>query len=128
LRDILNGEMTAGRSTAVLYRNNRQGEYISIMLGNFLDLHGDKISLMTIHSSKGLEFDSVVITGVSDNILPDKTADIEEERRLFYVALTRAKEMLFILHHIPQGGTISRFARELGLSPDIRREFNRSDS
>jgi DNA helicase II / ATP-dependent DNA helicase PcrA len=128
LRDILSGEMNAGRSTAVLYRNNRQGEYIRIMLRNFLDLHGDRISLMTIHSSKGLEFDSVVIAGVSDNILPDKTADIEEERRLFYVALTRAKEMLYILHHIPKGGTISRFARELGLSPDIRREFNRSDS
>lgn len=57
----------------------------------------DKITLMTIHSAKGLEFKSVFIVGVEENLLPSSMAqssarELEEERRLFYVAITRAKE------------------------------------
>lgn len=61
-----------------------------------------KISLLTIHSAKGLEFDVVFIPGCEEGILPharsmeDGGGDIEEERRLFYVALTRAKRRLFL--------------------------------
>lgn len=61
-----------------------------------------KISLLTIHSAKGLEFDVVVVPGCEEGILPharsmeDGGGDIEEERRLFYVALTRAKKRLFL--------------------------------
>jgi len=61
-----------------------------------------KISLLTIHSAKGLEFDIVFIPGCEEGILPharsleDGGGDIEEERRLFYVALTRAKKRLFL--------------------------------
>ncbi len=55
----------------------------------------DKVSLMTIHSAKGLEFDYVFIAGVEEDLFPSKMSlttqeDLEEERRLFYVALTRA--------------------------------------
>lgn len=60
------------------------------------------VKLMTVHASKGLEFKYVFITGLEDGLFPhqrqneDAGADHEEERRLFYVALTRAKEKLFL--------------------------------
>lgn len=61
----------------------------------------NKISLMTVHSSKGLEFPYVYIAGMEENIFPSggmyaSPSDIEEERRLFYVALTRAKKAVDI--------------------------------
>ena len=59
---------------------------------------GDKVQLMTLHSAKGLEFHSVFIAGLEDHILPHekgaKETGIEEERRLFYVGITRAKKQL----------------------------------
>ena len=61
-----------------------------------------KISLMTMHASKGLEFKIVFLAGIEDHIIPSARAleedsrNIDEERRLFYVAITRAKEKLFI--------------------------------
>lgn len=59
------------------------------------------VVLMTIHTSKGLEYPVVFITGLEDNLLPhvnslDNLPELEEERRLFYVAITRAKRRLFI--------------------------------
>ena len=63
-----------------------------------------KVSLMTIHSAKGLEFPVVFIAGAEEGLIPhersieedDESGSIEEERRLFYVAITRAREKLFI--------------------------------
>lgn len=61
-----------------------------------------KIALMTIHASKGLEFDTVYLAGVEDQYIPharaleDNPASIDEERRLFYVAITRARRELVI--------------------------------
>lgn len=58
------------------------------------------VKLMTIHNSKGLEFDNVFIIGINDGILPSEKIKIpegiEEERRLFYVAITRAKDRLYL--------------------------------
>lgn len=58
------------------------------------------INIMTMHSSKGLEFSSVFLLDVNEGVTPHKKAvlpeNIEEERRLFYVAMTRAKELLYI--------------------------------
>jgi DNA helicase-2/ATP-dependent DNA helicase PcrA len=60
-----------------------------------------KVQLMTVHSSKGLEFPVVFLIGVEDNLLPyskskEEIDGIEEERRLCYVAITRAKERLYV--------------------------------
>lgn len=61
-----------------------------------------KVSLMTMHASKGLEFDTVFLAGIEDHIIPhartlqENPDTLEEERRLFYVAITRARRLLFI--------------------------------
>ena len=62
-----------------------------------------RVTLMTLHASKGMEFPVVFITGLEDKLLPLAAADknvsmLEEERRLFYVGVTRAKTQLFLLH------------------------------
>ena len=67
-----------------------------------LDKRADRIALMTLHASKGLEFKCVFIAGLEDGILPlyraKEEKEIEEERRLLYVGMTRAKERLFLSH------------------------------
>lgn len=61
----------------------------------------EKVSLMTLHAAKGLEFPVVFMIGCEENILPldleGMTSSVEEERRLFYVGMTRAKERLYLL-------------------------------
>ena len=64
---------------------------------------GDCVTLMTIHSAKGLEFDAVFVTGMEEDLFPNANAkfypnDMEEERRLFYVAVTRAKKYCFLTY------------------------------
>ncbi len=85
----------------------------------------DAIQLMTIHSSKGLEFDSVFITGLEEGLFPHEnslqTGDgLEEERRLMYVAITRARKRLYLsfsqtrlLHGQTRYNVKSRFVEEL---------------
>ena len=64
------------------------------------DKNDDFVSLMTVHSSKGLEFNNIFIIGMEQNTFPSYFSifpnEIEEERRLFYVAITRAKKNVFI--------------------------------
>jgi len=62
---------------------------------------GDGVSLMTLHSAKGLEFTAVVVAGLEDGLLPHYNAgeareDLEEERRLLYVGMTRARQRLYL--------------------------------
>ena len=62
----------------------------------------EKVTLMTVHAAKGLEFDAVFIVGLEENLFPsdmsgDDERQIEEERRLFYVAMTRARKYLTLL-------------------------------
>ena len=82
-------------------------EEVSLANDNEYDLSensntkNEYVSLMTIHQAKGLEFDYVHIVGMEENIFPSQQSlysinDIEEERRLFYVAITRAKKGVFL--------------------------------
>ncbi len=87
----------------------------------------EKVLLMTLHSAKGLEFPHVYLTGMEDGIFPgymsitaDDPTEIEEERRLAYVGITRAKEDLTMtcarqrmIHGETQYNTVSRFAKEI---------------
>ena len=85
----------------------------------------DRVVLMTMHGAKGLEFTNVFLVGAEENIFPSylsqlDMSEIEEERRLAYVAITRAKRRLFITHtrqRLLYGNTqrnkLSRFAQEI---------------
>ena len=85
----------------------------------------DKVTLMTVHASKGLEFKQVFIVGVEENLFPSSMCqgserEIEEERRLLYVAITRAEEnctLTYALTRYRNGQTVSsppsRFIKEL---------------
>ncbi|MCK5194071.1 MAG: ATP-binding domain-containing protein, partial [Desulfobulbaceae bacterium] len=77
------------------------------------DDRAEAVSLMTLHSAKGLEFPIVFITGCEEGIIPHqaKDSDPEEERRLFYVGMTRAKDQLFLTH--TEGHKVCRFVREI---------------
>ena len=90
-----------------------------------LDPDADYVVMMTMHAAKGLEFPVVFVVGMEENIFPssrsmESEADLEEERRLAYVAITRAKEKLYLTHSTERmlyGRTdrnrISRFVKEL---------------
>ena len=90
-----------------------------------LDTHAGYVSLMTLHNAKGLEFPVVFIVGMEEGIFPhvrsmEDEQDLEEERRLCYVGMTRAREKLYLLHAATRslwGGMsanpISRFLVEI---------------
>ena len=99
--------------------------------------NNDVVTLMTVHSAKGLEFDNVFIVGLEEGIFPhinslDSDDDLEEERRLCYVAITRAKKNLYLLNakrRLIYGNTNinppSRFINEIDaryLESDIKSE------
>ncbi len=91
-------------------------------------LSSDRVSLMTIHMAKGLEFNVVYVVGIEENLFPsilslNSSEDLEEERRLFYVAMTRAKDKLILSHcdfRFKWGNIIecepSRFIEEVDLA------------
>lgn len=85
----------------------------------------NKVSLMTVHSSKGLEFQSVYVVGLEEQLFPSAMVgqnidEIEEERRLFYVAITRAQKKVTltwvkqrVLRGLPETRRLSRFVKEI---------------
>lgn len=80
-------------------------EHISLVMENTADNKYDSISIMTLHGSKGLEFDSVFLPGWEEELFPSKRSvdeqgerGLEEERRLAYVGITRAKKRAFIFY------------------------------
>jgi DNA helicase-2/ATP-dependent DNA helicase PcrA len=98
-----------------------------------------KVSLMTLHCAKGLEFDNVIIIGLEHGILPhersmDIASDIEEERRLFFVGITRARKSLCVTMsryrtiHGQFNRTIeSQFLFEAGLRPQMQTDSQDAD-
>lgn len=88
-----------------------------------------RIQMMTVHAAKGLEFDHVFVVGCEEGVFPHRNSslpgEVEEERRLFYVAATRARETLVLTRARsrdafgsgPQQNLPSRFLREAGLGP-----------
>jgi DNA helicase-2/ATP-dependent DNA helicase PcrA len=97
-----------------------------LQLGSAVDTYrtsAEQVTLMTLHAAKGLEFSYVFIVGCEDGLLPyalfgKQDIDAEEERRLLYVGMTRAKKMLF-LSHVKKRNLFGRsFA--LPISPFLR--------
>ncbi len=91
---------------ANFYQNNIDEFFEMVSLSADVDIYdskSEKVTLMTMHAAKGLEFPVVFIAGCEEGFIPYKrteqeNTDIDEEKRLFYVAMTRAKEHLFITH------------------------------
>lgn len=91
-----------------IFYNSTQEFLDAVLLGEEGDLkrcggksyHGDAVSLMTLHASKGLEFPVVILFGMEKGEVPlereENPTDVEEERRLFYVGMTRAREELLL--------------------------------
>lgn len=120
-------------STAVAYEKKNEEPSLSGLLEEIAlvsdidnyDENANSVVLMTVHAAKGLEFPLVYIVGLEENLFPSMKSsstkeDLEEERRLCYVAMTRAKEELFITcchHRMMYGRTsnneVSRFVRNL---------------
>ncbi|HWW64877.1 MAG TPA: UvrD-helicase domain-containing protein [Sphingomonadaceae bacterium] len=80
-------------------------EHVSLVMDNDADRTSDKVTIMTIHAAKGLEFDTVFLAGWEEGVFPSQRsldegglASLEEERRLAYVAITRARRRAFIFH------------------------------
>ncbi len=102
-------------------------EHISLVMDGDNEAEAGEVSLMTLHAAKGLEFDAVFLPGWEEGMFPSQRSidelglsGLEEERRLAYVGITRAKKRLFItfaanrqIHGLWQGSIPSRFISEL---------------
>lgn len=102
---------------------------VSLLTDQDSDKEGDdeKITLMTVHSAKGLEFKNVFVVGMEENLFPsgmagDSPRALEEERRLFYVAITRAEEHCFLSYAKMRSrygkmefGSPSRFLKDIDI-------------
>jgi len=109
ISDSQNGEEEVFRKLMDLaeHYNNRTNEFIRYLtLGSSPDAYDhqtEKVTVMTLHASKGLEFKCVFIAGCEDGLIPytffkNQETDREEEKRLLYVGMTRAKSYLYITH------------------------------
>ncbi len=89
-----------GASAGLVSANANEARLLTT--ADFFDPRADAVTLTTLHTAKGLEFRVVFIAGVEDGLMPytgtRDDVDIEEERRLFYVGMTRARDELYLLH------------------------------
>ncbi len=124
------------KSTVIAYMNDAEEPSLNGFLEEIalytdldkMDSGDDAVTMMTVHSAKGLEFENVFAVGMEDGIFPsgrsfDSEEDMEEERRLAYVAITRAKKMLYLssasqrmLFGSTQRNFTSRFIKEIDKS------------
>lgn len=107
----------------------------TISAQDFYDANAEAITLLTIHASKGLEFPHVFLIATEQGTLPSTKADVHEERRLFYVAATRAQDRLDITYVTRRGGETvepSQFISEIpqkylqkSVDPDLQQDLRR---
>jgi DNA helicase-2/ATP-dependent DNA helicase PcrA len=106
-------------------------ERVALSTSKEVETDPERVNLLTLHSTKGLEYSRVYVVGVEDERLPglrgggDDVREIEEARRLLYVGMTRAMDRLVLTRVItrfgkPTGG--SRFLEEMGLAAPIAAE------
>ena len=86
-----------------MYRNHSRATVLKkLFYENYLSQNEPTIHFLSCHESKGLEFRVVFIIGLEDGLFPtnyeNRISEIEEERRLFFVAMTRAKEKLYVTY------------------------------
>lgn len=137
------GTVNPMQKTKSLAKINRKGMILKNLSRNFSELskfinsmilggsemsEGDGVNLLSVHASKGLEFKEVYVIDLMDGRFPNrklmsKGGSLEEERRLFYVAVTRAKDILFLSYakfdKIKKMAFVaSPFLREAGLVKD----------
>ena len=115
-------------------RNSSLTDFINdLYLNRNLEIDIDnKVFLSTVHGSKGLEWNHVYVIDVNNVDFPsirtsffkDELDDMEEERRLFYVACSRAKKYLTITYHVDQNSNISPFLREIDNKLFIKNDVN----
>ncbi len=108
----------AKKFETMLEWDNYVEEYAKELMTSMEESKRTGVHLSTFHSAKGLEWDNVIIISANEGITPLKRKDVienpEEERRLFYVAVTRAKEELCILYSKEKNGVVaSRYIFEL---------------
>lgn len=106
IQELLKGihefcELRANEGDTSIYLHDFMSEVALLTDQDINDDDKNKVTLMTVHASKGLEFKNVFIVGMEDELFPSAQTtsserDLEEERRLFYVAITRAEENCFI--------------------------------
>ena len=112
-------------------------EHVSLVMDNAADSAGDMVNLMTLHSAKGLEFDTVFLPGWEEGVFPSLRSieenglnGLEEERRLAYVGLTRARRTrLRLVRRQPAASTASgRARRARALSTNCPTSISRSST
>ena len=141
IKDFVEGQLELVDSTGGL-SEFLEDVALATDLDNEEDKNSNKVSLMTIHLAKGLEFPFVYIVGLEEDLFPSAMSintrtDLEEERRLFYVAVTRAEKQVYLTYSLSRyrwGKLIdsepSRFIEEINdeyleiITPKEERRFN----
>jgi DNA helicase-2/ATP-dependent DNA helicase PcrA len=118
LEELVNAMAPYGSGGEALSRFLENTALTSAMEEPEMEGAGERVTLITLHNTKGLEFDRVIITGLEEGIFPHQSSlldreELEEERRLFYVGVTRAREKLILTWC----GNRRVFGRSSGMEP-----------